>query len=195
MSPKTKTVLLIALFALFIAASVFAYHHLGKSVGLQNEGNGDHGDKDLSQKGEEGENEKTRAPDFTVYDADGSAVMLSDFFGKPIVLNFWASWCPPCKGEMPEFDAIHGQAGGEVTFMMVDLVDGQRETEEKGAQYVKEKGFTFPVYYDLDGEAAQKYGISSIPRTYFIDKEGYIETWVEGAIDGKTLQKKIGLIE
>ncbi len=194
MNSKIKTVLLAGLFVLFIAAAVFAYGALSKRAPDPN-GAGPDGGGDVLPEGGEGQGEKKKAPDFTVFDADGSAVMLSDFFGKPIVLNFWASWCPPCKGEMPEFDEIYGQTGETITFMMVDLVDGQRETREKGAQYVKKQGYSFPVYFDLDGEAFEKYGITSIPRTYFINREGRIETWVEGGIDAKTLRKKIALIE
>jgi peroxiredoxin len=77
----------------------------------------------------------------------------------------------------------------------VDLVDGQRETKETGAQYIEEQGFSFPVYFDVEQEAASAYGILSIPTTLFIDKDGYIVTGVQGAIDAKTLRKGIDLIK
>ena len=63
-------------------------------------------------------------------------------FDKPVVLNFWASWCPPCKEEMPDFNEVYGEVGEEIAFMMVDLVDG-RETIETGTQYITEKGLLF----------------------------------------------------
>jgi thiol-disulfide isomerase/thioredoxin len=122
-------------------------------------------------------------------------VKLSDFIGKPVVLNFWASWCPPCKGEMPEFDAVYKEVGEDVAFLMVDLVDGQRETKEKGAEYIKEQGFTFPVYFDVNQDAAATYGIMSIPTTIFIHKDGNVITGVQGAIDAETLRKGIELIK
>ncbi len=134
------------------------------------------------------------APDFTVYDASGKAVRLSDFKGQPVVLNFWASWCPPCKSEMPHFDKVYADVGQDVVFLMVDLVDGQRETQAKGQQYVKEQGFSFPVYFDTKQSAANAYGITSIPTTILIDAAGNAVTGFQGAIDENTLREAIKLI-
>lgn len=139
------------------------------------------------------EPERMKAPDFTVQDMDGKEVKLSDFIGRPVVINFWASWCPPCKYEMPEFEKVYQELGGDVAFLMIDLVDGQRETKEKGAEYVQSQGFTFPVYYDF-GEAATAYGVRSIPTTYFIDAGGYLIAGAQTAIDAETLHKGIALI-
>lgn len=195
MDKKTKTITLTAAFVLLIAVAAFAYNTLSQRVSPQSNIDVTQDKGQVSQDRQEEEAKKTKAPDFTVLDADGNTVRLSELFGKPIVLNFWASWCPPCKGEMPEFNKVYGEVGQDITFMMVDLVDGQRETQEKGAQYVKGEGFTFPVYFDTEQEAANKYGISSIPTTIFIDKDGYIVTGAQGAIDEKTLQKGIDLIK
>ncbi len=140
------------------------------------------------------EQERIKAPDFTVVDADGKDVKLSDMKGKPVVLNFWASWCPPCKAEMPEFDKVFGELGGDIVFMMVDMTDGERETAETGAEYVREQGFSFPVYFDTSQEAAYAYGVRSIPTTVFIDGEGYVVTGAEGQIDEGTLRTGIGMI-
>ena len=142
----------------------------------------------------ETEDDRFTAPDFTVFDANGAEVRLSELFGKPIVVNFWASWCPPCKSEMPEFNKVYEEMGADILFMMIDLVDGQRETMEIGARYVADQGFTFPIYYDTKGEAGYNYSISSIPTTIFIDKDGYIITGAIGAIDEQTLRKGIGYI-
>ena len=134
------------------------------------------------------------APDFTVYDIDGNAVNLSDYFGKPIVLNFWASWCGPCKSEMPDFDAACADLDGAVQFMMINVTDGGRETVETASAYVEAQGFTFPVFYDTELDAAYVYGASSLPATYFIDAEGYAVARAVGAIDAATLQTGIDMI-
>ena len=89
-----------------------------------------------NQQGEATADEKQLAPDFTVYDKDGNPVQLSDFRGKPVVLNFWASWCGPCKSEMPDFDKKAAEMAGDVTFLMVNLTDGYQETVESASAFV-----------------------------------------------------------
>lgn len=202
MTQKMKIVIGAAVFVLFIAGAVVAYNALRGNVSpelILADQPGSIADPQaesaVTDEATPSEPEKIEAPDFTVENSDGSSVKLSDMKGKPVVLNFWASWCPPCKAEMPEFDKVYAELGSEVTFMMVDLTDGQRETKEKGAAYVLEQGFSFPVYYDIKQEAAYTYGIRSIPTTIFIDSGGYIVTGAEGQIDEKTLRYGISLIQ
>ena len=137
---------------------------------------------------------KVAAPDFTVYDADGNEVKLSDYLGKPVVLNFWASWCGPCKREMPDFDEKYQALGENVQFLMINLTDGNTETVEGASAFIASQGYTFPVFYDTSSMAAAMYGISAIPATFFIDAEGNAIAQATGAIDGETLQRGIDLI-
>ena len=148
---------------------------------------------DSASSGADGK-EKQAAPDFTVYDADGNAAQLSDYIGKPIVLNFWASWCGPCKNEMPEFNDKSIELEGKVQFLMVNMTDGSRETLDTAKTYVESEGFTFPVLYDTDIDAANTYRVYSLPTTYFIDENGGLTARASGTIDAATLQKGIDMI-
>ena len=132
--------------------------------------------------------------DFTVLDANGQLVALSDFLGKPIVLNFWASWCPPCKSELPDFEAAYREYGNDVVFLMVNLTDGQRETMAGVKSFLATNGYTFPVYYDTTYDAAYTYGVSSIPQTYFINREGQVEAKATGMISASQLASGIARI-
>ncbi len=143
---------------------------------------------------QESASETPLAPDFTVYDLDGNGYKLSDFRGKPVVLNFWASWCGPCKQEMPDFNTTYGELGEEIHFLMVNLTDGSQETLESASSFIAGTGYTFPVYYDTSCEAAMAYGVYSIPTTYFIDAEGYAIAQATGAITAETLQRGIAMI-
>ena len=134
------------------------------------------------------------APDFTVYDAEGNAVKLSDYFGKPIVLNFWASWCGPCKMEMPYFEAVYEEIGDQVQFLMVNSTDGSSETVETASTYIAEQGYTFPVFYDTGFEASINYQAFSLPTTYFISAEGELIAKATGSIDKDTLLYGISMI-
>ena len=134
------------------------------------------------------------APDFTVYDADGEPVRLSDFRGTPVVINFWASWCGPCQSEMPAFDAAAAEYEGQVRFLMINLTDGSQETQATAQAFLDEQGYAFPVYFDLDLEAASAYGVYGIPVTYFVDAEGRAVAQARSAISAEVLEKGIGMI-
>lgn len=139
------------------------------------------------------ERTEPKAPDFTVFDADGNPVKLSDFLGKPVVLNFWASWCGPCQHEMPAFQQKYLELGSEVQFLMVNLTGG-RETVNSASSFVSKKGYTFPVFFDTSYSASNAFSVYSIPATYFIDAEGYIVANAVGAISADVIQQGIDMI-
>ena len=134
------------------------------------------------------------APDFTVYDLEGNPVKLSDFQGKPVMLNFWASWCGPCKMEMPDLEKAYQEYGDQIQFMLVDLTDGSQETVEKASAFIKEQGYTFPVFYDTAMEGAYAYGVSGIPVTYFINAEGVFVAYYQGAMTADILQQGMDML-
>ncbi|MDD3413880.1 MAG: TlpA disulfide reductase family protein [Lachnospiraceae bacterium] len=152
-------------------------------------------EKTETEETETEETEADLAADFTVVDSNGEERTLNSFIGKPIVLNFWASWCPPCKGEFPDFQTAYEKYGSDVEFVMVNLTDGVRETKETAADYIDSNGYTLPIYYDIEQSASNAYSIYSIPTTYFIDADGKIETSAQGAIDEETLEEGISMIQ
>lgn len=138
--------------------------------------------------------DQTLAADFTVTDTEGNEVRLSDFLGSPVIVNFWASWCPPCKEELPAFDAASQAYGGEIRFLMVDLADGERESVDTARSFVEQRGYAFPLYFDTTGEAAEAYMIYSIPRTLAIDAEGRLVRAQIGAMSEEALASLIDVL-
>lgn len=146
------------------------------------------------QTADEGNEEQAKAdpaPDFTVMDMDGNSINLSDYFGKPIIINFWAAWCGPCKSELPAFDAAIQEYGQEITFLMVNLTDGFRDTVSVVTDFVDENNYSFPVYFDTEYSAAIAYRVSSIPLTVLIDRDGNLYKSHTGAMSDTILDKYI----
>lgn len=131
------------------------------------------------------------AMDFSVYKQDGSEVNLSDFYGTPIVVNFWATWCGPCKSELPAFEQLYREYGENIIFMMVNLTDGAQETVKDVNKFVMDNNYTFPVYFDTEADAALTYSVYSIPATLFIDADGNIVASHMGAMSESTLRNYI----
>ncbi len=113
------------------------------------------------------------AADFTMTDETGQEVKLSDFEDAPVVLHFWTSWCNFCIDELPYFQSAFHEYGEEIQFLMVNAVASERESED-GKNFINESEYTFPVYYEMNGEAKTLYGLCGFPATVFIDKDGKI---------------------
>jgi len=129
------------------------------------------------------ESESDEAPGVSFKDLDGNSIALSDFLGEIVVLNFWASWCPPCRQEMPDMNELNKEfiESGAAVFISVNMTDGQRETVETARQYMEDNGFDFIVLIDDQNILAYQYNITAIPQTYILDRDGSILNYIIGA--------------
>lgn len=128
------------------------------------------------------------APPFTLTLFDGSQVDLASLRGKVVFLNFWASWCPPCRAEATELEAAWQRfKGGDVLFLGVDIQD----TEEKALAFLREFNVTYPNGRDASGRIAIDYGVWGIPETFFIDREGKITYKHVGSLGSAIVSAKL----
>ncbi|PAE44122.1 redoxin domain-containing protein [Bacillus sp. 7884-1] len=119
-----------------------------------------------------------KAPDFELKTLSRDTVKLSDLKGKKVMLNFWATWCPPCKAEMPAMEEFHKEAGDEVVILAVNI-DPHLDVKA----FVDENGITFPIPLDAEDKVNETYQVLSIPTTYFIDTKGNIGNKFIGAMN------------
>ena len=134
-------------------------------------------------------------PDFTVSDMGDKEVNFSSFAaGKPTIINFWATWCGPCKTELPYFQKLYEKHGDEINFMMINLPDGQRETVDSVKKFLKASGYTLPFYFDTSRNTSYIFDMTYIPLTVFIDSDGnYLGNHV-GALTEEMLLKYINAL-
>jgi peroxiredoxin len=129
------------------------------------------------------------APDFAltdVRDAD-RVIKLSDFRGKVVVLNWYASWCGPCRTEIPDFQVAYDQLEGDVVVFGVNL----QETRGEAAGLLDDLGASYPAVLDEDGEVSQHYRVSGLPVTYIIDRDGIIMAGGQGIVTDKALREQL----
>lgn len=141
------------------------------------------------------ESEAVIIPDFTLVDQYGEAHTLSDYKGKVVFLNFWATWCPPCRIEMPYIEDIYienNDNSEDVVILGVAAPNiGREGSKEDIIKFLKEEGYTYPVAFDLTGEVMEEYAIQALPSTFIIDKEGNLDQFIPGAMDKETMEALI----
>ena len=117
------------------------------------------------------------APDFTLQTLDGKMVTLSDLRGQVVLVNFWATWCPPCRAEMPAMQQAYDQYRTDgFVVLAVNMLEGDAQVTD----FVYQTGLTFPVLVDKGGGVSERYQVKSIPTTYFVDREGVIQDVIIG---------------
>lgn len=186
---KKSLLITIVAFVLLIVIAVFGYNYL--SDNYKPEGTLDISEETASAAPKESTDEKVLAPDFTLLDANETEVSFSDFKNKPVVINFWATWCGFCVKEFPAFQNVYDEYKDKVNFMMVNVTDGQQETIKSAKAFIQENNYTFPVYYDTELTASNIYGAYSIPITVLIDSDGYYLGTHQGAMEEETLRNYI----
>lgn len=210
MKNSNKLILGIVLIIVVLAAAGIGYKNLAKTATSETvpvadvtEAAGDAAGDDAAATGEAADAaeaagdetaaapELTPAPDFACLDESGSETHLSVFIGTPVVINFWATWCPPCRNELGSFNQMYEKYGEEVQFMMVDLTDGDRETIQGVKDFIVENAYSFPVFYDTKGSGMMAYGITAVPQTFFITADGKIYGQYFGSVTEEQIESAL----
>jgi thiol-disulfide isomerase/thioredoxin len=131
------------------------------------------------------------APDFSVENVSGASLALSDLRGQPVIVNFWASWCPPCRGEMPDLDEVarqHSDSGLAVLAVNLD--------EERGAvqRYATALDLTLSIGIDRGGRVSGLYNVVALPTSFFVDRQGIVRDLNIGALTAKGLRTKVARV-
>ena len=205
MKNNGMSIILIGLALLLLAGSVLLYHNVSEQVPenipistpspLYNRTESNPAAaKPVSPSPAPTQSPYPRATDFTYTDSDGNSYQLSDLYGKPCILNFFATWCPPCRAELPAFDAAHQNYGDKINFLILDLVDSGNESVQNGLDFVAANGYGFPLFFDSLGEGYGAYGTGYVPVTVLISADGGIVDVHVGGLSEQELQTMIDLL-
>ncbi|MBR3326372.1 MAG: TlpA family protein disulfide reductase [Atopobiaceae bacterium] len=184
MENRRRTILIACILAVVLIASGVGYALLAKDLAGSNQTS--------TPSSQAGQDKAIRLADHdaTVYTATDEAVTLSSIAnGRPLVINFWATWCPYCVKELPDLQDIAEEYADTVAFAFVDVTDGQRERKDDARAWLEQNGLAeLPVYYDTSLEAATSWGAHALPLTVVIDANGEVATSATGMIDPTLLR-------
>lgn len=182
MNKYLKIFLYIFIFIIVIVGAVFLYKYLRKDIIIEEPLN------EISTV-------CVKADDFEVINANGEKVKLSDSFGKPIIINFWAKWCEPCKQELPLFQEAYDKYSKDIEFFMVNIIDESNDTIDSVKDFMQNNNYNFSVYFDIMNDASDAYNVYAVPKTVFIDKDGNIIKTYIGMIDEQILERYINMLK
>ncbi|WP_138204630.1 TlpA disulfide reductase family protein [Haloimpatiens lingqiaonensis] len=178
-------ILVIAIFAAVYGMKVYTDSYKNKNSIVQSnksesEKNQSTPDKDKEEKQVQETTDYYKSTDFTLKDLQGKTVKLSDFKGKKVFLNFWATWCGPCKREIPDMIKFQEEIKDDnIVILAVNIGDSKSKVED----FVKKNNINFTVLLDEKQQVAIKYNVSGIPTTYLIDENGKLVKWTTGAME------------
>lgn len=130
------------------------------------------------------------APDFELNTLSGDKLILTDLRGKKVILNFWATWCPPCREEMPEMQKFYNDTKSDVEIVAVNLTNSEKNKEDV-KEYIDKYGYTYPIPLDGKGKVRNTYQVIAVPTTYFIDEEGKIIKIHPGPMNYELMEEAI----
>jgi cytochrome c biogenesis protein CcmG, thiol:disulfide interchange protein DsbE len=119
------------------------------------------------------------APDFTLQDEQGQAIRLSDLRGRPVLVNLWASWCPPCQAEMPDMEKAY-EKYSQQGFIILAINTTYQDQKSSALAFASQHGLTFPILFDMDGTVSHQYMVRAMPTSFFIDQQGIIRRVIVG---------------
>lgn len=190
-----KNILIWGIAVILILVAVYTSKGFNKTSVDNSKGNPETKSGDVTSQGNSGGNQttKTKAPDFTLKDFDGNNVSLSDFRGKKVFLNFWATWCPPCKAEMPDIEKIYQENKDDKDFVIIAVDLG--EDEETVKNFIDQNKYNFKILLDTDQSVGAQYNITAIPTSFFIDRDGNITNMRRGSMGEEEMREYIKAID
>ena len=144
----------------------------------------------ITEAAEVGIQKGNKAPDFELLNLNGNPVKLSNFAGKKVILNFWATWCPPCRAEMPHMEKFYEDHKRDVVVLAVNLTQTEKKQSDV-KDFVDDYGLTFPIAMDAKGDVSSTYQIFAYPTSYIIDSQGIIQEIFQGAINYDIMEKAV----